>query len=96
MTFRYTLALDSEGRIVGGRAKTSSGHFLWTPLYAVQAKPDGSVQGNPYVDLRKVIALARASALPEVQAKFDEETIGPRIDPALEPTAPEDEDSEGI
>jgi len=48
------------------------------------------------VDLRKVIALARASALPEVQAKFDEETIGPRIDPALEPTAPEDEDSEGI
>ena len=94
MTFRYTLALDSEGRIVGGRAKTSSGHFLWTPLYAVQAKSDGSVQGNPYVDVRKVIALARASALPEVQAKFDEETIGPRIDPALEPAAPEDEDSE--
>jgi hypothetical protein len=94
MTFRYTLALDSEGRIVGGRAKTSSGHFLWTPLYAVQAKSDGSVQGNPYVDVRKIIALARASALPEVQAKFDEETIGPRIDPALEPAAPEDEDSE--
>ena len=93
MTFRYTLAVDSEGRIVGGRAKTSSGHFLWTPLYAVQAKSDGSVQGNPYVDVRKVIALARASALPEVQAKFDEEAIGPRIDPALEPAAPEDEDS---
>lgn len=85
MTFRYTLALDSEGNIVGGRARSSSGHFLWIPLYAVQAKPDGSVQGNPYVDVRKVIALARAAALPEVQAKYDEVTIGPRIDPALEP-----------
>lgn len=89
MTFRYTLALDGEGRIVGGRARTSSGHFLWIPLYPVQAKPDGSVQGNPYVDVRKVIALAEASALPEIQAKFDAETIGPRIDPALEPAAAE-------
>jgi len=89
MTFRYTLALDSEGNIVGGRAKNSSGHFLWLPLYAVQAVPDGSVQGNPYVDVRKVIALARASALPEIQAKYDEETIGPRIDPALEPEGEE-------
>ena len=74
----------------------SSGHFLWTPLYAVQAKPDGSVQGNPYVDVRKVIALARASALPEIQAKFDEEAIGPRLAPASEPAAAEDEDPEGI
>jgi hypothetical protein len=39
--------------------------------------------------------LARASALPEIQAKFDAETIGPRIDPALEPAAAEVEDSEG-
>jgi hypothetical protein len=95
MTFRYTLALDSEGKIVGGRARTASGHFLWIPLYAVQAKPDGSVQGNPYVDVRKVIALARASALPEIQAKFDEEAIGPRIDPALAPTVEPSDSPEG-
>jgi len=88
MTLRYTLALDAEGRIVGGRALTSSGHFLWIPLYAVQAKPDGSVQGNPYVDVRKVIALARAASPPDVQAKFDAETIGPRMDPAMAPAAP--------
>jgi hypothetical protein len=46
-------------------------------LYAVQGKQDGSVPGNPYVDVKTVIALAKASALPEVQKKFDEATIGP-------------------
>ena len=83
MTLRYTLALDSEGRIVGSRDSRSGGHFLWVSLYAVQGREDGAVPGNPYVDVRKVIALARASALPAVQKKYDEATIGPRIDPAL-------------
>ncbi|MBC8873458.1 MAG: hypothetical protein H8E44_28810 [Planctomycetes bacterium] len=83
MTCRYTLALDNEGRIVGGRALSSSGHFLWIPLYAVQGKEDGSVPGNPYVDVRKVIALARESSFSEIQQKFDAATIGPMIDPAL-------------
>jgi hypothetical protein len=83
MTLRYTLALDDKGGIVGGRAITSGGHFLWIPLYAAQAKPDGSVPGNPYLDVRKVIALARASAPPEAQAKYDAATIGPRLDPVL-------------
>ncbi|MBC8354385.1 MAG: hypothetical protein H8E66_20510 [Planctomycetes bacterium] len=84
MTLRYTLALDDEGRIIGGRAKNESGHFLWIPLYPVQGTEDGSAPGNPYIDIRKVIALARASALPEVQKKYDEVTIGPAIDPKLE------------
>lgn len=83
MTCRYTLAVNEGGEIVGGRALNSSGHFLWIPLYAVQGKEDGSVPGNPYVDVRKVIALARASSLPEVQEKYDEAIIGPKIDPAL-------------
>lgn len=82
-TFRYTLALDGEGRIIGGRALSSSGNFLWIPLYAVQGREDGSVQGNPYLDVRKVVALARASALAEVQKKYDQATIGPAIDPSL-------------
>lgn len=84
MTLRYTLALDEEGRIIGGRAKNDSGHFLWIPLYPVQGTEDGSAPGNPYIDVRRVIALARASALPEVQQKYDEATIGPAIDPKLE------------
>jgi hypothetical protein len=77
MNFRYTLALDNDGKIIGGTALSDSGYFLWIPLYAVQAKQDGSAPGNPYVDVKKVIALARASALPEAQKKFDEATIGP-------------------
>jgi hypothetical protein len=94
MTLRYKLALDDEGRIVGGRALNSSGHFLWLPLYAVQAKPDGSVQGNPYVDVRKVIAVARAASLADVQAKFDAATIGPRLDPAVDPASEQPEDAD--
>ena len=81
MTLRYRLALDKQGEIVGGRALGSSGHFLWTPLYPVQATEDGSVPGNPYVDVKIVIAFAKASAIPEVQQKFDRATIGPRVDP---------------
>jgi hypothetical protein len=91
MTFRYRLALDDQGHIVGGRAQSGSGHFLWIPLYPVQARADGSAPGNPYVDVKKVIALARASALPELQARFDEEVIGPMIDPAVLPS-PDDAD----
>jgi hypothetical protein len=83
MHLRYTLGLDDEGRIVGGSALSDCGYFLRVPLYAVQAKPDGSLPGNPYLDVKKVIALARASALPEVQAKFDKTTIGPQVTPSL-------------
>jgi hypothetical protein len=89
MTLRYLLALDSEGKIIGGRAQSSSGHFLWIPLYAVQARKDGSTPGNPYLDVRKVLALARASALSEVQAKYDEAIIGPAMDPALAEVEPQ-------
>jgi hypothetical protein len=80
MHFRYILALDDDGRIVGGSSLSDNGYFLWLPLYAIQAKEDGSVGGNPYVDVQKVIALARASALPANQKKFDEVTIGQRMD----------------
>ena len=38
---------------------------------------------NPFVDVKKVLALARASAMPKIQKKYDEATVGPRIDPAV-------------
>ncbi|HJN10738.1 MAG TPA: hypothetical protein QF564_18780 [Pirellulaceae bacterium] len=84
MTFRYTLALDDEGRIIGGRSRNDSGHFLWIPLYPVQGTADGSVPGNLHLDVRQVIALARASAIPKVQKLYDGVTIGSAIDPKLE------------
>lgn len=81
MSLRYTIALDSEGRICGGQALSHCGEFLWIPLYAPQATRDAKVQGNPYIDVRKVLAMARLSALPEIQKKYDEANIGPGVDP---------------
>lgn len=77
-TFRYTLAVDDQGRIAGGRPRGPSGHFLWIPLHAVQATQDGSVPGNPYVDVETVLALAKASADPGLQAKYDEAVMEKR------------------
>ena len=88
-SFRYLLGLDDEGRIVGGSALSDGGYFLWVPLYAVQGKEDGTAPGNPYLDVRKVLALARASALPQNQSRFDKATIGPTVDPAVTALAQE-------
>ena len=81
MALRYNLALDDDGRIVGGQALTYNGYFLWIPLHPVQGTADGKSPGNPYLDVKKVLALARASALPETQKKFDEVNIGPKETP---------------
>jgi hypothetical protein len=96
MNFRYNLALDDDGRIVGGTALNYNGYFFWFPLYAPQAKADGSVQGNPHVDVRKVIALARASADPAIQKKFDETNVGPMIDPSLAPADDKQDADESV
>ena len=84
LTIRYQLELNADGEIVGGKARTGAGHFLWTPLFAPQATRDGTVPGNPHLDVRKILALARASAHKKVQSKYDLANIGPKIDPALE------------
>ena len=83
MSIRYHLNLDAQGQIVGGRALSHSGHFLWLPLFAIQATSDQTSPGNPYLDVQIVIALARASALPEIQAKYDQHVIGKIIDPEI-------------
>ena len=83
MAIRYRLTLDSDGRIVGGRALSNAGHFLWIPLFAVQGIRDQTSPGNPHLDVQKVIALARQSALPNIQEKYDRVVIGKRIDPQI-------------
>ena len=55
---------------------------------------DGSVAGNVYLDVRRVIALARASALPKVQKQYDEVTIGSVFDPIVEAAPNEAEPNE--
>jgi hypothetical protein len=87
MALRYNVALDDDARIVGGQALTYNGYFLWIPLYPVQGTADGKLPGNPYLDVKKVLALARASALPETQKKFDEANIGPKAPPETLATA---------
>jgi hypothetical protein len=88
MVLRYTLGLDDKGRIVGGTALSDSGYFLWLPLYAVQGKADGSAPGNPHLDVRKVIALARAAADCDTQKKFDQATIGPAAESSADSSKP--------
>lgn len=83
LSVRYQLQLDAEGKIVGGRALSHAGHFLWIPFFAVQGVPDQSSPGNPHLDVQKIIALARRSALPEIQAKYDRLVIGTMIDPQI-------------
>jgi hypothetical protein len=83
MSIRYQLELDSQGKIIGGRALSHAGHFLWIPLFAVQGTPDQSSPGNPHLDVQKIIALARQSALPEIQEKYDRVVIGQRVDPQI-------------
>jgi hypothetical protein len=83
MSIRYYLELDSEGHIVGGRALSHAGHFLWIPLFAVQGIPDQSSPGNPHLDVQKIIALARESALPNIQNQYDRVVIGKMTDPQI-------------
>ncbi len=83
MVIRYQLELDAEGKIVGGRALSTAGHSLWIPLFAVQGVPDQSSPGNPHLDVQKIIALARRSALPDIQAKYDRVVIAQMIDPQI-------------
>lgn len=83
MVIRYQLELDAEGKTVGGRALSHAGHSLWIPLFAVQGVPDQSSPGNPHLDVQKIIALARRSALPDIQKKYDRAVIGPMIDPQI-------------
>jgi hypothetical protein len=83
MSIRYQLELDAEGKIVGGRALSHAGHFLWVPLFAVQGVPDQSSPGNPHLDVQKIVALARESALPNIQEKYDRVVIGKMVDPQI-------------
>ncbi len=94
MNIDYTIALDKEGNIIGGKAHSNAGHFLWIPLYACQATHDQKSPGNPYIDVRKVVALARASAMPSIQKKYDATVIGDRVDPVFKKLREAAEESE--
>ena len=80
MEFRYRLELDAKGQITGGVYMRGSNRIdmLWTPLNPVQGGKKGNELGNPYVNVREVLAMWRESVPSEVRKQWL------NIDPAAE------------
>ena len=72
MEFRYRLELDNQGNIVGGDYMRGSSRIdmLWAPLNPVQGGKKGNELGNPYVNVREVLAMWRESVPQEVRKKW--------------------------
>jgi hypothetical protein len=72
MTFLYTLLLDAEGRIQGGRYLPGSAQIdmLWVPRAPAPGGTATNARGNPYLDVKEVLALWRESVPEEVRAKW--------------------------
>ena len=63
MSFHYMLNLNERGEIVGGYYFGDSAKidFVWVPLSPKQSGAEGNENGNPHVDVDKVIAIWRKS-----------------------------------
>ncbi len=90
MYFHYLLGLDDEGRIMGGSYYGDSARIdmLWAPLNPVQAGEKGNERGNPYLDVKEVLAIWRESVPEELRKKWW------NIDPAEEDRILDEEESE--
>lgn len=84
MTFLYTLLLDDQGRIQGGRYLPGSAQIdmLWVPRAPTQGGTAGNARGNPHLDVHQVLALWRESVPQELRAKWF------NIDPTEEDRVP--------
>ena len=72
MYFHYLLDLDDEGNIIGGRYYGDSAQvdMLWAPLKPVQGGKKGNEKGNPYIDVKEVLAIWRESVPEELRKKW--------------------------
>lgn len=70
--FHYSLTLDDDGQVVGGRYYGDSARIdmLWTPLQPVQGGQKENELGNPHVDVKEVLAIWRESVSPELRSKW--------------------------
>ena len=70
--FHYMLNLDAGGKIVGGYFFRDSNviDMLWVPRQPKQAGQPGNESGNPYVSVKEVLAIWRASAPEETRQKW--------------------------
>lgn len=70
--FHYVLDLDASGNIVAGQYHRDSGRIdmLWTPLKIVQGGKEGNLGGNPYLDVKEVLAIWRESVGDDIIKKW--------------------------
>jgi Transglutaminase elicitor len=70
--FHYTLDLDKDGVITGGRyhGDTQMVDMLWTPLKPVQGGEKGNERGNPHMDIKEVLAIWRESVSAETRKQW--------------------------
>ena len=72
MEFRYRLELDGQGNVVGGDYMRGSSRIdmLWAPLNPVQGGKKGNELGNPYVNVKEVLAMWRDSVPQKVRKNW--------------------------
>ena len=70
--FHYSLTLDDDGNITGGRYYGDSARIdmLWAPLQPIQGGEKGNKLGNPHVNVKEVLAIWRESVDPELRNKW--------------------------
>jgi hypothetical protein len=70
--FHYLLDLDRNGKIIGGSYFGDSGRIdiVWTPLQPTQGGTEGNESGNPFLNVKEVLAIHRESVDPELLAKW--------------------------
>jgi hypothetical protein len=85
MQFHYLLDLDEKGDIVGGTYLSDSRQIdmLWVPLNPPQGGRTGNERGSPYIDVKQVMALWKASVPEDLQDKWlNIDPTFPKADPA--------------
>jgi len=70
--FHYTLSLNQAGEITGGYFHRDSAFIdlLWIPVNPKQGGQEDNERGNPYVDVKEVLAIWRASVDEDVRKKW--------------------------
>jgi hypothetical protein len=70
--FHYSLTLDEQGKITGGRWYRDSSQLdmLWIPLQPKPGGTEGNKRGNPHIDIEEVLAIWRESAPEEVRSRW--------------------------
>jgi hypothetical protein len=99
MSFHYVLDLDKDGAITGGRFYGDSSRIdmLWVPLKPVQGGEKGNERGNPYVNVKEVLAIWRESVPEAIRSQWlnvdptDEDRI---VQPESQATAAEGDSAE--